>query len=145
MLALQSRCIDAKAELLLSCHCRLSDVESGRSTPADSGVTPGAIQPVIPTQSVLQPDKPGTQHKSKASEDWQSQKGKPAPASGQPSQKHKKDGTAVNPQGQVKSKNKKNRLGQRARQQLGRAKEAGLNQGQLRQGFLVSFVKLYAV
>ena len=93
----------------------------------------------MPTQSVLQPDEPVTRHKSKASEDWQSQKGKPAPAGGQPSQKHKKNGKAVDPQGQGKSQNKKkSRLGQRARQQLGRAKEAGLNEGQLRKGSLVS-------
>lgn len=93
----------------------------------------------MPMQSLPQPDKPVTPHQSKSSEERPSQKGKPAPAAGRLSQRHKKSRKVDDPPGQVKSKNKKkNRLGQRARQQLGRAKEAGLHEGQPRKGSLVS-------
>ena len=132
---MQSQCthvLDAYAV-----YCRLNDTDSGDLSAATLEVIPDVV---------LQPDKHFKLQKPKASEDQQSQRGKLAPlapADDRPCHKREKREKDTNLQGQVKSKNKKkNRLGQRARQQLGRAKQVQLGELRPKKTFVVSHTSL---
>lgn len=110
-------------------YCRQNEIGPGDLSAANGGMIPDAIKQETGTGStMLQPGKQFKLQKPKASEDQQTQRGKLASqvsAGAQPCQKREKPGPDTNLQRQVKSKSKKkNRLGQRARQQLGRAKQA---------------------
>ena len=128
-------------------------MESGSSSADDSGAWSGASKQETGAASAMpMPDEPVKVHHPKVSneaqalEDLQATKGKLAsqPSVGAPPC-HKRDKKAsdIDLQGHSKSKNKKkNRLGQRARQQLGRAKEAQLFESRPKSAFLVSHVSL---
>ena len=128
-------------------YCRLHGIGSGDLSAATLEVIPDAIKQETWTGSVvLQPDKHVKLQKLKASDDQRSQRGKLASqafAGGQPCHMREKGGNDTGLQGQVKSKNKrKNRLGQRARQQLGRAKQAELVESRPKKTYVVSHTSL---
>ena len=129
-LVMPSLCTRAACSLdAYAVYRRQNEIDSGDLSAAHVGMIPDAIKQETGTGSaMLQPGQHFELQKLKASDDQQTQRGKLASqvsAGAQPCQQREKSGTDTDLQGQVKSKNKKkNRLGQRARQQLGRAKQA---------------------
>ena len=121
---------------------RLHNVDSGDLLATTLRVIPDATKQAGSGSAVLQPDKHVKLQKANTTEHQQSQRGKlasQASAGGRPCHKGEKRENDTNSQGQVKSRNKKkNRLGQRARQQLGRAKQAGLGESCPNKSFMVS-------
>ena len=145
---MQSLCTNAACSLdAYALYRRLCETDSGDLSAGMLGVTPDAGKPGTGTGlAMLQLDKHVKLEKQKASDDQQSQRVKlasQASAGGQPCPKEQQRGKDSDLQGQVKSKNKKkNRLGQRARQQLGRAKQAGLDKIRPNRTFMVSHIFL---